>query len=339
MSVTPVIFGCAGERLSRDEVNFFRDTCPMGLILFARNINNAQQVAELIDKFRDCTTADQCLVLTDQEGGRVQRFGPPIWRKAPAAATFAEIAKHNTDRASRAVRLNARLMAAELAHMGINVDCAPVLDLLQPGADEIISDRAFGADPQIVTLLGEAMMQGLLEGGCLPVIKHIPGHGRATADSHLELPVVESDLQTLDASDFAPFRALRHAPLAMTAHVVYSATDDRALSISPKAVRTLIRDRIGFKGVLISDDICMKALDGDYSARSRRVLEAGVDLVLHCSGEMTEMRAVAEGLHEAPAALASEIDKMLVELADARIEFDREACHLELQALLDGEAA
>jgi len=287
------IFGCSGETLQPDEKRFFGDADPLGFILFARNASDPEQVRRLVADLRDAVGRADAPVLIDQEGGRVQRLRPPHWREAPKAARFAEIAKDDPEHAVRAVRLNGRLLADELAALGIDVDCYPVLDVPAPGSDPIIGDRAFGNDPETVALLGRAACEGLLEGGVLPVIKHIPGHGRATVDSHKALPSVAATLADLAAVDFAPFRELAEMPWAMTAHVLYRAIDaKRPATLSPAAI-DLIRGDIGFAGVLVSDDLSMEALSGTLRERAAGALAAGCDIALHCNGRLGEMQDVA----------------------------------------------
>lgn len=238
---------------------------------------------------------DDAPILIDQEGGRVARLRPPHWREAPPAADFGALAEHDEEGACQAARLNARLIGTELAQLGIDVDCAPVLDVPAPGSHAIVGDRAFGTSPALVARLGRAAIEGFLSAGVIPVIKHIPGHGRARVDSHHELPVVEAGLDELRAVDFAPFAALADAPWAMTAHVVYQAIDaDNPATTSKTAITDIIRGEIGFDGVLVSDDLSMKALSGSLGERAAAALAAGCDIALHCNAEMDEMRAVAE---------------------------------------------
>ncbi len=297
MTVYAYIAGCAGTSLSDEEKRLFSMRCPWGLILFKRNIENPAQVQELIQSYREIAGSKDAPVLIDQEGGRVQRLRPPHWRAAPPAARFGELFARDRSRAEDAVRLNHRLIAAELAALGITVDCAPVLDVPVAGAHDVIGDRAFARDPAVVAALGRAAMAGLLDGGVIPVVKHIPGHGRASADSHRELPKVDAAFAELETSDFVPFRALKDAPWAMTAHVLYAALDpDRPATQSPAVIERTIRQGIGFKGVLVSDDVGMSALAGGFRERAQACLAAGCDAVLHCSGDMTEMRAVADGI-------------------------------------------
>lgn len=289
-----VILGCGGPVLGDDERRFFREADPLGFILFARNCVDPDQVRGLAAELRECVGRADAPVLVDQEGGRVARLGPPHWRAGPPARRFAEIAGRDRDRAVEAARLNAHLVAGELYQLGITVNCAPVLDVVQADAHPIIGDRAFGERPEMAALLGWAVCEGLLDGGVMPVIKHAPGHGRATLDSHEALPVVEAALAELEAVDFAPFKALNHMPWAMTAHVVYQAIDPgNPATTSAPVIAEVIRGAIGFDGVLLSDDIGMKALDGDFGFRARATLAAGCDVVLHCSGELPEMEGVA----------------------------------------------
>lgn len=289
-----VIFGLAGPFLDSAERAFFAAADPLGFILFARNCVSPEQIAVLTRELRHCVGRADAPVLIDQEGGRVQRLKPPHWRAAPAAERFGGLDERDAGAAVEAAWLNARLLAADLQPLGIDVDCAPVLDVRAPDGHGIIGDRAFGDSPQRVATLARATCEGLLAGGVLPVIKHIPGHGRATLDSHEALPVVDAPADVLQACDFAPFAALADMPLAMTAHVVYSAFDAAPATTSTAIIRDVIRGRIGFDGLLISDDLCMRALAGSPGDRARSALAAGCDVVLHCNGELAEMRAVAQ---------------------------------------------
>lgn len=293
-----VIFGCEGLRLSDAEKRFFAETNPLGFILFARNIESPDQVRALVGELRETVGDATAPVLIDQEGGRVQRLKPPHWPNRPPASIFATAYLDNPEQASADLAANAGAIARDLADLGITVDCWPVLDLPQPGADPIIGDRALGTATDAIAALGRVIIDALHTGGVTPVIKHIPGHGRATVDSHKALPVVETDLQTLRDTDFAPFRALNTAPWAMTAHVVYTAVDaDNCATFSDKVVDRVIRGDIGFDGLLISDDLSMHALSGTFAERAQRALAAGCDVVLHCNGEMAEMAPVAEAAH------------------------------------------
>lgn len=288
------IFGLSGPILLDREQAFFRDADPLGFILFARNCIDPDQVRALIGALRDCVGRDDAPVLIDQEGGRVQRLRPPHWRAAPAGSRFAALAERDENDAVEAAWLNARMLALELAELGITVNCAPVLDVPAPGAHTIIGDRAHGDTPERVALLGRAVCAGLLAGGVLPVIKHIPGHGRAGVDSHAGLPVVEVPRAVLERTDFAPFCALSMMPWAMTAHVVYTAIDpERPATTSPQVIETVVREWIGFDGLVLSDDLCMNALSGLPAERAAATLAAGVDVVLHCNGQLAEMEAVA----------------------------------------------
>jgi beta-N-acetylhexosaminidase len=290
------IFGCAGTVLTDAEKAFFAETDPLGFILFARNIESPDQVRALVRSLRE-VVGRETPVLIDQEGGRVQRLKPPHWIARPPMAAFGKLAARDLPRARQAARLNAHLIAAELKSLGIDVDCAPLIDVPVEGADNIIGDRAFGRDPMLVADLGRAVMDGLLDGGVMPIVKHIPGHGRATVDSHKALPVVSTERAILENTDFVTFRALRDAPWAMTAHVIYTAYDDRRpATLSPVVIEQVIRGFIGCEAVLLSDDLSMHALSGSFEERAEESLRAGCDVVLHCNGDMNEMKGVAEGL-------------------------------------------
>ncbi len=326
-----VVFGCAGPRLTAAEAGFFRETGPLGFILFARNCETPTQIRALTTALRETVGRGDAPILIDQEGGRVQRLTPPASRAAPAAARFGALARTDLPAAVEAARLNARLIAAELGDIGVNVDCLPCLDVPAPDGHGIIGDRAFGDDPRLVAALGRAVADGLLAGGALPVAKHLPGHGRARADSHLALPVVDAPKADLDAVDFAPFRALADLPIGMTAHVVYADIDAGApATISPRIVAEVIRDSIGFDGLLLTDDLGMRALAGDFAARTSAALDAGCDVVLHCSGVMSEMERVAaaarpldtDGQRRAARALAAlePADRTDLDQARARVD-------------------
>ncbi len=288
------ISGCRGERLRPGERRFFRDARPCGLILFRRNCRSPDQVRALVDSFRNAVGSPDALVLIDQEGGRVQRLGPPHWRRYPPARAFVALHERDPGTGVAAARACAELMGRDLAALGIDVDCAPVLDVPVPEGHDIIGDRAYGETPAQVIVLGRAVADGLLRAGVLPVIKHLPGHGRAQVDSHKALPRITADFDTLRRIDFATFAALRDMPLAMTAHVVLTAVDpQRAASISPDVITRVIRGEIGFDGLLMCDDIGMRALSGRAGRKADAVLRAGCDVVLHCSGNRREMEAVA----------------------------------------------
>ena len=288
------VSGCAGLTLSDDEIAFFRDEDPWGMILFARNIEAPAQVGALTAAFRQVVGRANAPVLVDQEGGRVQRLKPPHWPIYPAPKLFGDLYTRSPEDALRAAWLSARLIAADLFEVGITIDCLPCLDIRFPDTVDAIGDRSLSSDPEVVAKLGQAMVDGAKDGGVLPVIKHIPGHGRAVVDSHYELPRVKADQTSLKNVDFRSFKALSHVSLGMTAHIVYEGIDpDSAGTQSAKVIQEFIRGEIGFDGCLMSDDISMKALGGDFGERSRKIIDAGCDIVLHCNGDMDEMRAVA----------------------------------------------
>ncbi len=289
-----IIYGCAGKQLSESERAFFAEVNPLGFILFARNCDNPDQVSALVNDLRAAVDRDDAPVLIDQEGGRVQRLGPPHWPAYPAQHQFAELAKTHEGRAKSACEANARLIAHDLMVVGIDVDCLPLLDVPVAGAHDVIGDRAFGTDPEVVAMLGKAVIKGLKKGGVTPIIKHIPGHGRAGVDSHKELPVVSATIEELRATDFVPFAALNDAPWAMTAHVIYSAIDpDAPATLSKAVINDVIRGEMRFDGLLISDDLSMHALSGEMGDRAGTSLAAGCDVVLHCNGDMAEMLALS----------------------------------------------
>ena len=334
----PAIFGCAGLKLTADERAFFRDADPLGFILFARNIKDPAQVIALTSELRRVVGREAAPILIDQEGGRVARLRPPHWRNAPPAGRIGALSTTNLDAACEAVRLNSRLLAVELVDLGIDVDCAPVADVPVPGAHDIIGDRAYSTDPVLVGKMAHACAIGLLEGGVIPVIKHIPGHGRARADSHSELPVVNEPLDVLDRTDFVPFRALAHLPWAMTAHVLYSALDpDRPATTSPKVVSEIIRGRIGFDGVLISDDLSMQALKGDLASRAKASLAAGCDLVLHCTGTFAEMQEIAGVLSPLSSAVAQRLRRGREMALKPAAPADRGALQARLDELMTAQ--
>ncbi len=305
------IYGCTGQKLSAQECAFFREAQPWGFILFARNVANSEQVRALVSSLRETVGDEGTPILIDQEGGRVARLKPPHWKVHPPWQRFGDLYRDHPQRARDAAYANARGIAQELFDLGINVDCLPVLDVPVAEADAVIGDRAVSTAPEIVADLGKIVIQAMLDGGVLPVMKHIPGHGRATADSHHALPRVSTSEDELRATDFVPFRALNQCPIAMTAHVVYEGLDpDNPATTSAKVIREAVRGYIGFRGLLISDDLSMKALSGSFEQRSRAALTAGCDILLHCNGEMDEMEAVAteasalEGMAQARAEAA-----------------------------------
>jgi beta-N-acetylhexosaminidase len=331
-SISAAILGCAGTTLTAEEAAFFRDVKPWGFILFKRNVADPNQVRALTTALRETVGRPDAPILIDQEGGRVARLQPPHWKKYPPGRAYGELVANDPLVAREITRLGARLIAHDLLDLGINVDCVPVLDVPDPQGHEIIGDRAYGDTPEQVATLGRAAAEGLLAGGVLPIIKHIPGHGRAMSDSHLELPVVKAKLAELDARDFAPFRVLSDMPMAMTAHVVYTAIDrNRPATTSRKAIKKIIRESIGFDGLLMSDDLSMKALSGDFKQRAKDSLAAGCDVVLHCNGDMAEMKAVMSGVgklsREARRRVQAVMGRLVkvpepLDVAEARARFD-----------------
>lgn len=294
MSVSAAIYGVSGETLTPDEKAFLRDANPWGFILFGRNIDRPKQIIRLVNELRDCV-GWEAPVFLDQEGGRVQRLKAPLWRAAPPAARFGELWDREPELALEAVRLNHRLLAQELRDLGMDCDCAPVVDLAIPGADAVIGDRAFHAEPGPIAEMARAAIAGMKDQGVAGVIKHIPGHGRADADSHFALPVVREDHETLHNTDFAAFRGVADAaPMAMTAHVTFTAIDpENCATLSRDVIAQIIRGDIGFDGLLMSDDLSMKALDGTLRQRGTKALSAGCDMLLHCNGDRAEMVEVA----------------------------------------------
>lgn len=292
----PAIFSLSGETLGDDERSFIRDADPAGFILFSRNCRERGQLRRLTEALREATGRAELPILVDQEGGRVARLEPPEWPAFPAGQRFAELYRKAPISAIEAARVDAQAIAVLLVEMGVNVDCLPVLDVRRPDASDVIGDRALGDEPMQVAALGRAMLEGLEAGGVCGVVKHMPGHGRARADSHVELPRVDAGEEAL-SEDLAPFRALRDAPMGMVAHILYPVWDaERCASRSPTVVGEVIRGRIGFDGLLLSDDIGMAALSGPLSERAADVIGAGCDLVLHGSGRIDESEAVAGAL-------------------------------------------
>ncbi len=334
MTARAAIYGCAGPRITAVERAFFRDAQPWGFILFARNVETPDQVAVLVEELRGCV-GRAAPILIDQEGGPVQRLRPPHWRAAPPAAVFGALYARAPQAALEAARVNASLIASELHACGIDVNCAPVLDMPASGADPVIGERAFATDPDAVAALGRATLMGLAEGGVAGVMKHIPGHGRALVDSHHARPLVAASRAELEGHDFAPFYALASAaPMAMTAHVIYSAYDgDATATTSPTVVRDVIRGVIGFDGLLMTDDLSMKALGGTLTARAVEALAAGCDMLLHCNGDVAEM----EGVAAAAPALSGEALRRARAAEDARgaaAALDLDHAHARLKALL-----
>jgi beta-N-acetylhexosaminidase len=337
MPIGAFISGCAGLELTPQEKSFFRDAQPWGLILFKRNIESPDQLRQLTSSFRELVGRRNAPILIDQEGGRVQRLGPPHWRKYPPARRYGELFEKSPLDALRAARLTARLMAEDLLDLGINVDCIPVLDVPGEGSHEVIGNRAYAASPQAVTILARAAMEGLMAGGVLPVIKHVPGHGRASVDSHHSLPVVSASREELESSDFTTFAAFADAPMAMTAHVVYAAYDpENPATLSAKIIR-LIRNKLGFGGLLMSDDLSMKALAGTMEDRVARASAAGCDMMLHCNGEFAEMQAVAKAAGELKGRALTRARAALRRLRKP-MKFDRRMAVKEAEQLLLVEA-
>ena len=327
MASGATIFGCAGLELGAAEAAFFREADPWGFILFARNIDTPEQVIRLTSSLREAVGRD-APVLIDQEGGRVQRLRSPHWRDWLPPLDQAQAARNP----ARSFWLRARLQAAELRALGIDVNCAPTCDIAGAETHPFLRNRCFGTTPEAVISGARATAEGLLAGGVLPVIKHIPGHGRATADSHKDLPVVTAPRAELEALDFAPFRALADLPLAMTAHIRFTALDDAPATQSPALIR-LIREMIGFGGLLMTDDISMEALSGSVASRARASLAAGCDVILHCNGERPEMEAIAaEAGRMSPAAAARAEAALALRKTPGSI--DMAALEAELEACL-----
>ncbi|MFN4143195.1 beta-N-acetylhexosaminidase [Aestuariivirga sp.] len=335
-SIGAFIAGCLGASLSSEETSFFSRANPFGLILFKRNCESPAQLRSLTAAFRAAVGRRNAPVFVDQEGGRVQRLGPPCpeWRAYPPARAYGELYARQPLAGLRTARNIGRLMAEDLIACGITANCVPVLDVPQPGAHEIIGSRAYAGRIEAIMALARAHSSGFVEGGVLPVIKHIPGHGRAQADSHLELPVVEASRAELEAVDFPPFAAMADAPMGMTAHVVYTALDAKSPATqSKKVISQVIRRQIGFGGLLMTDDLSMKALSGSFAEKTRRALEAGCDLVLHCNGEMAEMEEVAAAAgHLRGRALARA--RAALKCARRPQVFDRKQALKDLEALL-----
>jgi beta-N-acetylhexosaminidase len=330
MQARAFITGLAGTAITPEERAFLQEMRPWGLILFKRNIETAAQISALNADFREAVGRPNAPVLVDQEGGRVQRMGPPQWAEYPPGGAYGRLYDLDRQKGLAAARLGGRLIAQDLAKVGISVDCLPVADVPVAGADAVIGDRAYGDNPEKVAMLAGAAAAGLMEGGVLPVVKHIPGHGRATADSHAALPVVDATCEELETSDFAAFRPLAGLPLAMTAHVVFTAMDPVSpATTSAKIISKVIREGIGFQGLLMSDDISMGALSGSLRERTRAALAAGCDLALHCNGNLEEMREIAdespllagEAARRAEAALAARRSPAPIDEAAARAQF------------------
>ena len=322
MSARAFICGCSGRAFTPEEEVFIKETAPWGLILFKRNVEDRVQLKALTARFRELSGRADAPVLIDQEGGRVQRMSAPHWALYPAAARLSASAQDPV-RQARLAFLAARLMAHDLREVGINVDCAPVLDVPAEGSHAIVGDRAYGTDPETVARLGRVTAEGLMAGGVLPVVKHMPGHGRARADSHLELPVVDASRVALERVDFAPFRANADLPCAMTAHVVFSAIDpDRPATLSPIVIGDIVRGALGFDGLLMSDDLSMKALTGSFRERASALFAAGVDIALHCNGDLEEAREVAAVAPRLAGKALNRAEKALYRIAGGDRPFD-----------------
>ncbi len=329
------ITGLSGTELTSAERDFIRAERPWGFILFRRNIETPAQVAALTAEVRNVLGEGDAPILVDQEGGRVQRFRPPHWPLYPSGASFGQLYATDPAAGLKAARLSARLIADDLAQVGVNVDCLPLADVPIPGANDVIGDRAYGHDPKTVAAIARAVTEGLQEGGILPILKHIPGHGRAMADSHLSLPVVDTPKNELESIDFAAFKPLADLPMAMTAHVVFTAYDRaHPATTSATMIDGVIRGLIGFQGLLMSDDVGMNALAGSIAERSRALLAAGCDMVLHCSGELEEMRQVARETPELSGKALQRAKAALASRKPPAKPFDREAARAELDGLI-----
>jgi beta-N-acetylhexosaminidase len=335
MSTRAFITGVSGTELSADERAFLAAERPWGFILFKRNIETAAQVTALVRELRNAVGNPDAPVLIDQEGGRVQRLGPPIWPVYPPGALFGALYDIDPALGLAAARLSARLIAADLIDLGVTVDCLPLADLPVAGADAVIGNRAYGTEAGKVAAIARAVTEGLEQGGVLPVLKHIPGHGRATADTHFRLPEVDTSKTELENTDFAAFRPLADLPMAMTAHVVFSALDPaHPATTSATIIEQVIRGVIGFQGLLMSDDVSMNALAGSIAERTRAIVTAGCDMVLHCNGKLDEMREVAR---ETPELSGKALERARAALASRKPPqaFDRKAARAELDALIN----
>ena len=335
MNIRAFITGVAGPELSAAEREFIRTERPWGFILFKRNIDTPAQITHLVRELRDAGGNPEAPVLIDQEGGRVQRLGPPNWPVYPAGAVFSALYDIDPKLGLEAGRLSARLIADDLIRLGITVDCLPLADVPVDGADAVIGNRAYGTEPAKVAAIGRAVSQGLEQGGVLPVLKHIPGHGRATADTHFKLPEVDTAEKELERTDFAAFQPLADLPMAMTAHVVFSALDPaHPATTSATIIRQVIRGVIGFQGLLMSDDVSMNALAGSIAERTRAIIAAGCDMVLHCNGKLEEMRDVAR---ETPELSGKALERAKQAMASRQPPqpFDRQAARARLDVLIE----
>ncbi len=332
--MVPAIFGLAGLTLTDDERAFFRDADPAGYILFGRNVESRSQLRALTGELKAIHGRDRLYICIDQEGGRVARMKPPVWPAYPAGEAFDRLYDRAPASAIEAVRANAEALGLDLAEAGITADCYPSLDVRQPGAHDVIGDRAFGAEPMRVAALGRAALAGLAKAGVVGCIKHIPGHGRAMADSHKELPTVEASAEDLE-TDLAPFRALCDAPVGMTAHVRYTAWDaDLPGTLSPFVVGEIIRKRIGFGGLLLSDDLDMEALDGTVPERAERAIAAGCDIALNCWAKMDDMVGIAGRLPAMSDEAAQRLERALASVSEHGSGEDHAALVARRDALL-----
>lgn len=334
MSTRAFITGVSGTELTAAEREFIRTERPWGFILFKRNVETPAQVTALVAELRSVGGVADAPVLIDQEGGRVQRLGPPHWPVYPPGAVFSTLYDTDSALGLTAARLSARLIAADLADLGITVDCLPLADVPVPGADAVIGNRAYGTEPGKVAAIARAVTEGLEQGGVLPVLKHIPGHGRATADTHFKLPTVDTPRDELERTDFAAFKPLADLPMAMTAHVVFSAVDPaQPATTSATMIAQVIRGVIGFQGLLMSDDVSMNALAGSLAERTRAIFAAGCDMALHCNGNIEEMRDVAA---QTPELSGRALERAKAALAARKVlqPFDRAAARAELDALI-----
>ncbi len=329
-----VIFGCSAEALTADERAFFADADPLGFILFRRNCRDPEQIRRLTGALRNAVGRDDAPVMIDQEGGRVQRLRPPNWPDYPAAGRIGRLADTDPDRAVEAAWAVGRLIADDLLRLGVTVDALPVLDLRLPRATKAIGDRAYSADPGLVARLGRAAAEGLMAGGVVPVAKHLPGHGRAKVDSHLTLPFVDVDLNVLEQADFQPFLSLSDLPWGLTAHIVFPAIDaDRPATQSKHLIDTVIRGRIGFDGLLLSDDLCMDALTGPPAVRAKAALTAGCDVALHCNGNLHEMQSIAASVDLLRDAAMHRLGRSMARVAASPEPVDRRALTARLADL------
>lgn len=336
--MTPAIFGMSGLSLTAEERSFFAEADPAGYILFGRNIDSREQLRALTDELRAIHGREDLFICIDQEGGRVARMKPPVWTRFPPGEAFDRLYQIAPASAIEAARVNAQAMAIELADVGITVDCHPPLDVRQPGTHDVIGDRALGGEPTQVAALGRAILDGLARGGVLGCIKHMPGHGRAQSDSHKEMPTVSASEDELEI-DLAPFRALKDAPVGMTGHLLFPAWDaENPATLSPTIVSQVIRGRIGFDGLLLTDDIDMEALSGTIAERAERAIAAGCDIVLNCWAKMDDMHGIAERCGTIRPESVARLDRALASRS-VGIDADKEALLAKRDALLGIESA